>query len=174
MSGDLFTVGKVVNTHGLKGELKVFPQTDFPETRFARGSELILFHPEQQSRLPVTVESARTHKNAYIVKLRGFDNINEVEKYKGWQLKVSGEFLADLPDGEYYYHQIIGCKVITEEERELGEIAEILSPGANDVWVVRRAEGRDLLLPVIDDVVLRVNVPQKTVTVRLMEGLLDE
>jgi len=86
---------------------------------------------------------------------------------------VSEEHLIDLDEDEYYYHEIIGCRVITDEGKELGTITEILTPGANDVWVVKRPGGKQALLPVIDEVILKVDVPEKTVHVHIMEGLLD-
>lgn len=173
MSEKLFNVGKVVNTHGIRGEIKVVPQTDFPDVRFAKGSQLMLIQPETNMLLNVTVESARLHKNTYMVKLQGFDNINDVEKYKGWILKVAEDHLLELAEDEYYYHEIVGCQVITEEGECLGEIVEVLSPGANDVWVVKRSKGKELLLPVIDEVIVDVDVKHKQVKIHLMEGLLD-
>jgi len=173
MSEKLYTVGKIVNTHGIRGELKIVPQTDFPEERFAKGSELLFVDPAGGRTVPVIVKSARVHKNMYLVLFDGMDNINDVEKYKGWLLKVSEKHLSELDEGEYYYHEIIGCTVVTDEGEELGTISEILSPGANDVWVVRRPKGKDVLLPYIDEVVLDVDVKEKRVKVHLMEGLLD-
>ncbi|MEF3303018.1 ribosome maturation factor RimM [Paenibacillus sp. GYB003] len=174
MSGKRYNVGKVVNTHGIRGELKVVSQTDFPEERFGKGSRLLLTNPGNEAEeLPVVVEGARLHKNVYIVKLKGYDNINEVLPYKGWQLKVTDEERKPLAEGEYYYDQIIGCRVVTDEGEELGTIGEILAPGANHVWVVERPKGKPVLLPVIDDVVLDVDVEAKLVRVHLMEGLID-
>ncbi|TVY08792.1 ribosome maturation factor RimM [Paenibacillus cremeus] len=173
MSEKLFTVGKIVNTHGIRGELKIVPQTDFPEERFTKGSKLVFFDPEKQTTMPVLVEAGRLHKKMYIVKFQGFGDINEVEKYKGWLLKVEEKYLSDLYEDEFYYHEIIGCKVETESGEKLGTITEILSPGANDVWVVERPVGKPLLLPYIDEVVLEVDIEQKKVVVELMEGLLD-
>jgi len=169
----MFTVGKIVNTHGIRGELKIVPSTDFPDERFAKGSVLVFFDPQKKTTLPVTVQSAREHKKMFIVKFQGMDHINDVEKYKGWILKVEEKYLSELSDDEFYYHEIIGCKVITVEGEELGTISEILSPGANDVWVVERAQGKPVLIPYIDDVVLEVDVEEKRVKVALMEGLLD-
>jgi len=168
------TVGKLVNTHGIRGEVKIFSQTDFPEERFAQGSKLTLRNPETEQKLTVEIVSARPQKNMFIVKLKGYDNINDVEKYKGWTLSVTKDNMVELEEGEYYQHQIIGCKVVTDEGEELGLITEILVPGANDVWVVQeqKPKGRQILIPVIDDVLLDVNVDTKTVTVRLMEGLI--
>ncbi|SFD67681.1 16S rRNA processing protein RimM [Paenibacillus catalpae] len=167
-----FTVGKLVNTHGLRGEVKVLPQTDFADVRFAPGSKLSLQNLDNGQKLEVEVSSSREHKGMFVLKLKGFNDINEVEKYKGWVLKVGEEDLEQLEEGEYYYHQIIGCRVVTEEGEELGTISEILRPGANDVWVVEQPKRKQLLLPVIDDVLLNVDVASKTVTVRLMEGLI--
>lgn len=174
MSEKWFTVGKIVNTHGLRGELKILSQTDFADVRFAAGSKLLMLNEENGASLEVKVISSRPNKNVYILKLEGFNDINQVEKYKGWVLKVSEANLVDLDEGEYYYHEIIGCRVVTEEGEELGTISEILSPGANDVWVVDRPKGsgKQLLLPVIDEVLINVNTTEKTVTVRLMEGLI--
>lgn len=174
MSEKWFTVGKVVNTHGLRGELKILSQTDFADVRFAAGSKLLMLNEENGATLEVKVISSRPNKNVYILKLEGFNDINQVEKYKGWVLKVSEANLVDLDEGEYYYHEIIGCRVVTEEGEELGTISEILSPGANDVWVVDRPKGsgKQLLLPVIDEVLISVNTKEKIVTVRLMEGLI--
>lgn len=173
MSGKLFNVGKIVNTHGIRGELKVVPQTDFPDIRFRKGSRLVLTDAEMTTRVPVIVESGRPQKNVYLVKFSGLDDINQVEKYKGWMLKVTEEDLVELEEGEYYYHQIIGCTVQTEEGEVLGTIGEILSPGANDVWVVNRPQGKPVLVPVIDDVLINVDVAGKRVTIRVMEGMMD-
>lgn len=176
MSEKWFTVGKVVNTHGLRGEVKVLSQTDFADVRFAAGSKLLMLNEESGASLEVKIVASRAHKNVYILKLEGFDDINLVEKYKGWVLKVSEANLVELDEGEYYYHEIIGCRVETGDGEELGTISEILSPGANDVWVVDPPKGQgkkqQLLLPVIDDVLISVNTKEKLVTVRLMEGLI--
>lgn len=172
MSDSLLSVGKIVNTHGIRGELRVLLQTDFPEVRFAPKSRLLIVHPETGERLEVTVQSARPYKQMYIVKFVEFSNINDVERFKGRDLKVSKAESVELPENEYYFHEIIGCSVVSDEGEELGEIVEILRPGANDVWVAKLPNGKQLLLPVIDDVVLDVNVKEKIVTVHLMEGLL--
>ncbi|WP_209972204.1 ribosome maturation factor RimM [Paenibacillus eucommiae] len=172
MTEKLYTIGKIVNTHGIRGELKILSETDFPE-RFDAGNSLIILDPDNKQ-TQVTVQSARTHKNMYIVKFEQYDNINQVEKYKGSLLKIEAKFQEPLDEGEYYYHEILGCKVVTDEGLELGFISEILTPGANDVWVVTRPNKKQLLLPIIDEVLLDVDVTGKTVRVHLMEGLLEE
>ncbi|AHV97901.1 ribosome maturation factor RimM [Paenibacillus sabinae] len=175
MTESLLTVGKLVNTHGIRGEIKVLSRTDFPEVRFAPGSKLLIIPEDGKGRIEVIVEAAREHKGMYIVKLKGYSDINEVEKYKGSLIKVTEGARVELPENEYYFHDIIGCEVFTEEEGNapLGVITEILTPGANDVWVVKRPKGQDILIPVIDEVVLDVDVPNKRVKIQLMEGLLS-
>ncbi|RKP55431.1 ribosome maturation factor RimM [Cohnella endophytica] len=170
--GRLLNIGKVVNTHGIKGELKIWPQTDFPEVRFKPGNKLMMVPPESGDPITVEIVSAREQKKMYVVKIKGFDNINQVEKYKGWEMKVSDEERVPLDEGEYYVRDIVGCEVETEEGEILGTVTDILSPGANDIWVVKMAKGKELLLPVIDDVVLNVDVSARKIKVHLMEGLL--
>lgn len=172
MPDSLLSVGKIVNTHGIRGEVKVLLSTDFPEVRFAPKARLLMVHPERGERIEVTVASSRPYKQMYIVKFNEYGNINDVERYKGYELKVSKEERVELPENEYYFDEIIGCRVVNEDEEEIGVIEEILRPGANDVWVVKLPSRKDLLLPVIDDVVLDVDVKSKRVKIRLMEGLL--
>lgn len=171
MSEKLVTVGRIVNSHGIRGELKVVPETDFPE-RFDKGNVLIIVD-SQNKQTPVTVQTSRLHKNMFILQFDQFSNINDVEKFKGSLLKIEAKEQQPLEEGEYYYHEIIGCKVITEEGQELGLVSEVLTPGANDVWVVTLPKGKQLLLPVIDDVILDVDIANKTIRIHLMEGLME-
>lgn len=167
-------VGKIVNTHGVRGELKIVPQTDFPEERFAKGSVLYAFtsaSSEQGEQLKV--QASRIHKGTWIVKFEEYNNINDVLRFKGGVLKVSKADQVELEDGQYYYHEIIGCEVFTENGDRLGSVKEILAPAANDVWVVKREGNKDLLIPVIDEVVLDVDIVQKRITIHVLEGLLD-
>ena len=166
---EFYNVGKIVNTHGIRGEVRVMPTTDFVAERFAPGQDLYLQQTGQP--LKLTVASARQHKGFILVKFVGYDNINDVQSFRDHELMVNGADQQPLPDGQYYYHQIIGLTVKTTAGEKLGTIKEILSPGANDVWVVQRAGKKDLLLPVIDDVVKTVDLDQGEVRVELMEGL---
>ncbi|MBD5806649.1 ribosome maturation factor RimM [Limosilactobacillus walteri] len=164
-----YNVGKIVNTHGVRGEVRVLATTDFINERFAPGTTLYL--QEEKEPLALEIEKARQHKGFILVKFRGYDNINDVEKFRDHELMVSAEDQQPLEDGQYYYHQIIGLNVETMDGQQLGKIKEILSPGANDVWVVERPDKNDLLLPVIDDVIKDVDLAAKVVKVELMEGL---
>lgn len=168
-----FNVGKIVNTQGLQGELRIMGVTDFTEERFKKGSKLSIFDEKEQLVMEVEVASHRKQKNFDIVKFKGLYHINDVEKFKGMSLKVAEEDLSDLDDDEFYYHEIIGLDVY-ENDVLIGQIKEILQPGANDVWVVKRKGKKDLLLPYIPPVVLNVDVEGNRVDVELLEGLDDE
>ncbi|RBN37369.1 16S rRNA processing protein RimM, partial [Priestia megaterium] len=99
-------------------------------------------------------------------------NVNDVEQYKNCEVKIPEEQLTDLEDGEFYFHEIIGCTVKTEDGVEVGTVKEILTPGANDVWVVKKG-GKEVLIPYIDDVVQSIDIDEKEIVITVMEGLLD-
>lgn len=168
-----YTVGKIVNTHGIRGEVKVIATTDFVDERFVVGNKLYLFLPKQATPLELVIKTHRSHKQFEMLSFEGYDNINLVEKFKQCELKISEDQQAALDDDEYYYHQIIGLKVLDEQHQEIGSIKEILSPGANDVWVVKRNGQKDLLLPAIKDVIKEIDVINGFVIVEVLEGLDD-
>ena len=168
-----FNVGKIVNTQGLQGEMRVLSVTDFAEERFKKGNALALFDKKDQFVMDVEIASYRKVKNFDIIKFKGMYHINDIEKFRDFTLKVREEDLTDLEDGEFYYHEIIGLEVY-ENDVLLGTIKEILQPGANDVWVVKRKGKRDLLLPYIPPVVLGIDIEQGRVDVEIPEGLDDE
>lgn len=168
-----FNVGKIVNTQGLQGEMRVLSVTDFAEERFKKGNILALFDKKDQFVMDVEIASHRKVKNFDIIKFKGMYHINDIEKFRDFTLKVREEDLTDLEDGEFYYHEIIGLEVY-ENDVLLGTIKEILQPGANDVWVVKRKGKRDLLLPYIPPVVLGIDIEKGRVDVEIPEGLDDE
>jgi len=168
-----FNVGKIVNTQGLQGEMRVLSVTDFAEERFKKGNTLALFDKKDRFVMDVEIASHRKVKNFDIIKFKGMYNINDIEKFRDFTLKVREEDLTDLEDGEFYYHEIIGLEVY-EDDVLLGRIKEILQPGANDVWVVKRKGKRDLLLPYIPPVVLGIDIEKGRVDVEIPEGLDDE
>lgn len=171
MAEKMFNVGKIVNTHGIRGEVKVKRITDFEE-RFDVGATLYVVEKNEVIQ-KVEVASHRIHKGFDLLSFKGLNNINDVEPFKGAYLKITEEQLTELPEGEYYYHDIIGCEVKTVEGETLGKIKEILAPGANDVWVVKGMKGKDILIPYIEDVVKRVDITKKEVVIDPIEGLLD-
>ena len=171
MTEKMFDVGKIVNTHGVRGEVRVFRITDFEE-RFNIGETLYLVRDHQPVR-KLIIDGYRKHKQFDLLHFEGLDNINDVEHFKGAYLKIKEDQLTELAEGEYYHYEIIGCEMYTTAGEKLGVIGDILSPGANDVWVVKREKGKDVLIPFIKDVVKEIDVSEKKVVIELMEGLLD-
>lgn len=170
-----FNVGKIVNTHGIRGEVRVLSRTDFPEERFAEGSKLGVFKPEAKKPIIVKVASHRRHKNFELLTFDGYLNINDVLEFKNADLKVSEyERAAELEENEFYYEDIIGCTVFTTEGREIGSITAILETGANDVWVVQPEGGKEQYIPYIEDVVKEIDIDEQKVVIEVMEGLLSE
>lgn len=165
-------VGKIVNTHSLKGEVKVISSTDFGEERFKKGSKLLITRGNQLIR-EVVVQSYRNHKNFLLVKFEGIDSVEEAEKLKNLQIKIDLDEVGGLEENEFYFHQIIGCEVFDENDKNLGEIIDILTPGANDVWVIKGENGKEILIPYIEDVVKKIDITSKKVNIEVMEGLID-
>ncbi len=169
----MILVGHLVNTQGVRGEVRVLSRTDFEDVRFKKGSELYLVQPNQPAPRLLTIASARKHKQFILLTFEGHHSINDVERYKGGDLMVYEEELMELPDNTYYIYQLVGCEVVTDQGQVLGVLKEVMQPGANDVYVVKPPKGKDILLPVIPDCVLDVDVRNKKIIVHIMPGLLD-
>ncbi|SFM32669.1 16S rRNA processing protein RimM [Gracilibacillus orientalis] len=164
-------VGKIVNTHGINGEVKVVRITDFEE-RFEIGTTLWIKEKETQELQPVTVDGHRVHKNFDLLHFEEFNNINDVEHFKESLLVINTDQLTELEADEFYYHDIIGCEVETTDSELIGTVKEILAPGANDVWVVTQ-NGKEYLIPYIEDVVKEIDIENQKIKIEPMEGLLD-
>ncbi|MCD8330265.1 MAG: ribosome maturation factor RimM [Lachnospiraceae bacterium] len=164
-----FQVGVYTNTHGVRGEIKVYPTTDDPK-RFRKLKQVILRTPKQE--MTLEIENVRFSKQMVLLKFKGIDNINDIERYKGSGLFVPREQAVPLKKDEYFIADLIGITVFTEDGTELGRLSEVLQTGANDVYVVQTGE-RELLLPAIADCVQSVDVEAGRMVVHLMEGLLD-
>lgn len=167
----MYKIGKIVNTHGIRGEIKVVRISDFDE-RFEKGNTVYVVK-ENKEPLPLVIKAHRIHKGFDLLLFEGYDSINEVEAFKGASLEITEDQLTELEENEFYYHEIIGCTVFSTGNEEIGRIKEILSPGANDVWVVQRAGKKDLLIPYIKEVVMEVDTQEKKIVIEPMEGLLD-
>lgn len=165
---DLLEVGKIVNTHGLRGEVKVVPWTDSPDV-FEDLEYVIL--KKRSEEIKLNIKGIKYQKNNIIVKFRELEKIEDAEPLKNSVLYAPRHALGELPEGTYYIADLIGLEVYNEAEEKIGEIADVFSTGANDVYDVKRDGRKNLLLPVIDDVVLNVDLENGKVTVRVMEGL---
>ena len=171
-----YLVGKIVNTQALRGEVRVMATTDFPEERFKIGAILVIFNGNKLVET-VEVDGHRLHKNFNLLHFKGKDNINDVEKFKGFDLKVAGtEREADeLDENEFYYDDIIGLEVYTTDEIYLGKVREITSLPSNDVWAIQRPnKGKDILIPYIEDIVLEIDLDDNRVVIDPMDGLIDD
>lgn len=166
-------VGKIVNTHGVRGEVRVISRTDFPEKRYAKGSELGLFMPKSTEPIMLTVLTHRKHKKFDLLTFENHDNIDEVERYRDGILKVSEDNLQELDEHEYYHYEIVGCTVVDLAGLVIGEVTEILTTGANDVWEVKPKEGKPHYIPYIQDVVKEVDVANQKIVIDPLEGLLS-
>lgn len=167
----LFDVGKIVNTHGVRGEVRVQRISDF-EDRFAIG-EKVYIEADHGDFLELEIVSHRVHKQFDLLQFKDFDSLNEIEPFKGKMLQITEEQLAPLKENEFYHHEIVGCDVYTVSDDMIGVITHILETGANDVWEVQSPEGKEILIPFIKDVVKKVDVKAKKVIIDPMEGLLD-
>lgn len=170
MTTDL-RVGVIIKPHGIKGEVKVYPTTDSP----LRFNEITHVNIIQQGRAiaDVKVAGVKFFKDIVILKLKGYNDINEVEALKGAELYIPREEGAELEDGEYYIADIIGMEVLTDDGVRLGTVKDVMETGANDVYVVEREGGKELLLPAIKQCILDTDIDKNVMTVHLMDGLLE-
>lgn len=167
---DLLRVGVITTTHGVRGEVKVFPTTEDPK-RFKKLKTVILDDGRQQMELEIA--SVKFFKNLVILKFKEFDNINDVERFKKATLWVTRENAIPLEEGEYYIADLIDLAVVSDEGEKLGVLSDVLETGANDVYVVSKKGVQDLLLPNIPECILDVNLEEGVMTVHLMKGLRD-
>lgn len=163
-------VGVIASTHGLKGEVKVFPTTDHVG-RFQDLKKVLLDTGREKKSLTVT--QVRYFKKQVILKFQEFDDINEIEKYRGCDLLVDRKDAVPLEENENFIVDLIGMAVETEEGKPLGILADVLQTGANDVYVVESPEGKEILLPAIPACILEADVEKRWMQVHLLEGLLD-
>lgn len=170
MPDGFLAVGHIVGVHGLRGEVKLESYTDFPE-RFAPGERLRLGDDLAE----VEIASVRPHKKFLLIRFEGVTDRTAAEQLRGLWLFVAEEDAAELEEGAYWIHDLIGLEVREESGARLGELVDVLVTGANDVYVVHGEPGaaREILLPAIPEVVLNVDLAAGVMTVRLLEGLLD-
>ena len=166
---DLLKVGVITTTHGVRGEVKVYPTTDEPE-RFLDLEYVLLDTGKELRRLDI--KNVRFFKNLVILKFDGIDNINDIEKYRKMPLLVSRENAVELEEDEYYMADIIGMDVYTEDGEKFGVLEDIMETGANDVYVVSTEAHTEVLLPAIHDCILDVDTENRKMTVHLMDGLI--
>ena len=164
---DLLKVGVITTTHGVRGEVKVFPTTDDAE-RFLELEYVLLDTGRELRRLDI--KNVRFFKNLVILKFDGIDNINDIEKYKGKDLWIPREEAQELGEDEYYIADLQGLNVVLEDGTEFGTLRDVMETGANDVYIIDSNEHGEVLLPAIKECILDVDLEKNTMTVHLMKG----
>lgn len=167
---DTLRVGVISSTHGVRGEVKVFPTTD-DANRFKKLKTVILDTGREQ--MTLNIESVKFFKNMVILKFKEFNDINEIEKYKGKDLLIKRDQAVKLAPNENFIADLIGLKVVTDEGNDFGMLKDVLQTGANDVYVIETPEGKEYLFPAIPQCILNVDLDEKVVTVHILDGLLD-
>jgi 16S rRNA processing protein RimM len=165
---EYFEIGKIVNTHGLRGDIKIYPTTDDVK-RFEKLSELTIKLNGKEKR--EKIERLWYHKNMVMMKLVGVDDANAAAQLKSAVIIVPRAEALPLGNDEYYLSDLLGLAVNTQEGEALGTIADVLFTGASDVYIVRRDGVKDILIPAIKDCILNVDIEKKEMTVKLLEGL---
>ena len=167
---DRFQVGVITTTHGVRGEVKVFPTTD-DSKRFRKLKEVILDTGKEEKVLEV--EGVKFFKNLVILKFRDYDNINDIEKYKGCSLYVTRANAVRLKRDEYVVADLIGMDVFLEDGQPFGTLKDVMETGANDVYVIEMSDGREVLVPAIKDCIRKVEPEAGRMEIHLLPGLLD-
>ncbi len=165
---DLLQVGAITQTHGVRGEVKVFPTTDDPK-RFKRLKSVLL--DTGSGIMELKIEGVKFFKQYVILKFEGLDNANDVEKYKKKNLYVTRENAVKLGKDEYFIADLIGMKVFEEDGSEIGELKDVITTGANDVYVVEGFKYGEVLIPAIKDCILKVDMEERRMEVHLLPGL---
>lgn len=162
-------IGQIVNTSGLKGFLKVIPLTD-DITRFEDLKTVYI--QEKKDLVEFKIQEVKYSKNMVLLKLEGIDDIGEAEKFKNFYIKINRKDAVQLEEDSYFIVDIIGCKVFTDENEFLGKVIDVFQTGSNDVYTVKNNEDKEILLPAIEDVIKDIDIANKKIVVKLMDGLI--
>ena len=163
-------VGVISSTHGVRGEVKVFPTTDDMK-RFKRLKEVILDTGKEE--ITLEIEGVKFFKQFVILKFKGYDNINDIKKYKGKSLLVTRANAVRLRRDEYFIADLQGLTVVDEGDKIIGTLRDVMETGANDVYIIDMTDGREVLIPAIKECVLQVDLEAGKMQIHLMDGLLD-
>ena len=162
-------VGVISSTHGIRGEVKVFPTTDDAQ-RFKTLKKVMLDTGKEQ--IPLEIEHVKFFKQFAILKFKGIDNINDIEMYKGKSLKIDREDGVGLSENEYYIADMIGMDVLTDDGERFGILKDVLETGANDVYIIDSGQHGEVLVPAIRQCILNVDIEKNCMTIHLMDGLI--
>ena len=166
---DMLQVGVITQTHGVRGEVKVFPTTD-DVNRFKKLKQVILDTGKET--MPLEIQSVKFFKQFVILKFKGIDNINDIDKYKRCSLYVTREHAVPLEEDEYFIADMIGMEVCTEDGNIFGTLKDVIETGANDVYVIESAEHGEVLVPAIKECIRSVDIEKEQMMIHLMDGLI--
>ena len=162
-------VGQIVNTFGIKGQVKVVPFTD----DIKRFDELKQIYIQKNNSLePFEIEEVKYHKNMVLLKLKGIDTMEQAERLRNYYIKIDRKDAKKLPEGTYFIADLIGLEVYTDENKLLGILEDIYNTGSSDIYVVKDELGKQILLPAIKDVVKTIDLENKKIIVHIIEGLI--
>ena len=164
-------VGVISSTHGVRGEVKVFPTTD-NVNRFKKMKQVIL--DTGRDELELEIEGVKFFKNMVILKFKGYDNINDIEKYRQCSLYVTRANAVRLRRNEYFIADLIGMNVYLEDGSRFGTLKDVMETGANDVYIMETVNGKEVLVPAIKDCILKVEPEEGRMEIHLLPGLMDE
>ncbi len=166
---ELLQVGVITQTHGIRGEVKVFPTTD-DAARFQELRQVLLDTGKET--ISLEIENVKFFKQFVILKFKGYDNINDIERYKRCALLVKRDDAVPLEEDEYYIADMIGMKVVTDRDEEFGILKNVMETGANDVYVIEHPSKGEILIPAIKECILDVDIPGRLMKIHVMDGLI--
>ena len=168
---EYFEVGQIVNTFGINGLVKVMPFTD----NIQRFEELDYVLIEKNKKLlKYTIQEVKYQKQMILLKLKGIDDINQAEEFKGCYLKINRKDAKKLPEGTYFIADLIGMNVYTDDGKILGKIDDVFNYGSNDIYVIKDELGKQILIPAIKEVILQIDLEEEKMVVHLLKGLVEE
>lgn len=166
---ELLQVGVITSTHGVRGEVKVFPTTD-DAARFKQLKHVLLDTGREMK--PLEIQGVKFFKQFVILKFKEIDNINDIERYKRCPLLVERKDAVELKEDEYFIADMIGIQVETEDREVFGTLKDVMETGANDVYVIDTEAHGEVLVPAIKECILDVDVENRKMTIHLMDGLI--
>jgi len=168
--GKRIKIGQIVNTQGLKGEVRVYPLTDYKE----RFEELEHVYLEDTKEIKLEIEKVRYKNQLVVLKFKGLSNINDVEKLKNLYITIDENQIRELPDDTYYIYDLIDSKVITEDDSHVGQLVDVIQNAAQDIYVIEhKVSKKKILLPAVKEYVKEINIEDKIIKVKLIEGMIE-
>ncbi|WP_459076776.1 ribosome maturation factor RimM [Herbivorax alkaliphila] len=166
-------IGKIINTRGIRGELKIIPLTDNPK-RFDKLQWVYISSNISENMEKYYIEHVKYHKNFVYLKFKEIDNLNDAEKFKDLYIIIDRKDSVNLPEGSYFMCDLIGMNVIDQSEKVLGKLKDVLKTGSNDVYIVKDEDENEILIPALKSVVKNISIEKNKIVVSLPQGLIED